>query len=360
MFLDQMKVTCSRLTEEQVMNQTDFSRSRLYQWRHGSAERKERERKPICELTAQSAVKVIMTYPHMGGRKAQAYMIYHRLGFISMGAYDKIKKSVKRLLVQYVVAQKLLPARTEYHHEKALAVHEIWAEDFTELVVYGCVFKLALLIDVASTYYLGFAVSIRASAALVAKPLEQALAKNNGKGPEKFLLSDNGSQYVSDEHGRLLDKADIVQKRIPACVPQYNGSMECGGKEFKNVFYNIFAAREKEAADKEKSLLSRVEAAVEQTAHLMNDFIARPCLQGVTPADLIEARSQTRIKANREYVRAEQEKPDPPPWKMGYWEVIKEAMDLKERTKLELLTKFSFFCRRPLRTITRLGREGVG
>lgn len=360
MFLEQMKVACSRLTQEQIMSQTDFSRSRLYQWRRGLKDRKQRERKLICELTAQNAVKVIIAYPHMGGRKAQAYMIYHRLGCISMGAYDRIKKSVKRLLVQYVVAQKLLPARTEYHHEKALAVHEIWAEDFTDLVVYGCVFKLALLIDVASDYYLGIAVSSRASAALVAKPVEQALEKNNRKGPEKFLLSDNGTPYVSDEHGRLLDKAAIIQKRIPSCVPQYNGSMECGGKEFKNVFYNVFAAREKEEADKEKSLLSRVESAVEQTAHIMNHVIPRPCLQGVTPADVNEGRCHATIEANRDYVRAEQEKPDPPPWKKSYWEVIKEAMGLKEKTKLELLTKFSFFCRRPLRTITRLGREGVG
>lgn len=360
MFLDQMKVSCKRLTQEQVMEQTDFSRSRLYQWRRGVKDRKEREQKPMCEETVQNAVKVVMSYPHMGGRKAQSYMIYHRLGFISMAAYDRIKKSVKRLVVQYVVEMKLLPARTGYQHEEAVDVHEIWAEDFTDLVVYGNRFKLALLIDVASDYYLGSAVAIRASAALVSKPVEQALEKNNGRGPEKFLLSDNGTPYVSDEHGRLLDKADIVQKRIPACLPQYNGSMECGGKEFKNVFYNVFAAREKEGADKEKPLLNRVDSAVEQTAYIMNHVIPRPCLQGVTPADVIEGRSHITIKANRDYVRAEHEKPDPLPWKKSYWEVIKEAMGLKEKSKLELLTTFSFFCRRPLRTITRLGREGVG
>ena len=360
MFLDQMKITCSRLSQEQIMSRTDFSRSRLYQWRVGIKERKERERKPISEQTVQNAVKLIMTYPHMGGRKGQAYMIYHRLGFIAMAAYDRIKRSVKRLVVQYVVAQKLLPARTAYHHEKASAVHEIWAEDFTELFVYGCTFKLALLIDVASTYYLGRAVCPRATAALVAKPVEQALEKNNGKGPKKFLLSDNGSPYVSDAHGMFLDKADIVQKRIPACLPQYNGSVECGVKEFKKVFYNVIAAGETEEADKEKSILKRVDEAVEQTAYIMNHVIPRPCLEGVTPADVIEGRSHTTIEANRDYVRAEREKLDPPPWKKSYWQVIRESMGMKERTKQELLTKFAFFCRRPLRTITRLGREGVG
>ena len=65
--------------------------------------------------------------------------------------------------------------------------------------------------------------------------VKQALAANGGNGPEQFLLSDNGSVYVSDHHGKLLDKADIVHKRIPACRPQYNGAVECGIKEFKNV-----------------------------------------------------------------------------------------------------------------------------
>ncbi|MFO8241228.1 MAG: biotin/lipoyl-binding protein [Dissulfuribacterales bacterium] len=100
-------------------------------------------------------------------------------------------------------------------------------------------------------------------------------------------------------------------------------------------------------------------AAKLKQAYIMNHVIPRPCLQGVTPADVIEGRSHITIKANRDYVRAEQEKPHPLPWKKGYWEVIKEAMGLKEKTRLELLTTFSFFCRRPLRTITRLGREGL-
>jgi transposase InsO family protein len=349
-----MVSSCNRLNQEQVISQCQFSRSLIFEWRREIKDRKERERKRISQETVQNTVKAIMDYPHMGGRKGQGYMIYHCLGYISMSAYDGVKKSVRRLLVQEVVKQKLLPARTQYHHEKPQDIHEIWAEDFTDLIVYGRVFKLALLIDVASDYYLGVAVAKRASALLVEKPVEQALEKNNGNGPKKFLLSDNGSPYVSDEHGRLLEKAHIVQKRIPACIPQYNGSIECGVKEFKNVFYNVWAELEKEDPDKEKSLISRVENAVNQTAYVMNYVIPRPCLHGVTPADVQEGRRNAKIEANQEYVRTEQEKPNPPPWEKSYWEVIKEAMGLEKLSGLELLTKFSFFSRRPLRTITKL------
>ncbi len=360
MLLDHMQTTCERLTQEQVLSQTDFSRSQLYEWRRGVRDRQERESKTISQKTVENAAQVIMDYPHMGGRKGQAYMTYHRLGYLSMKGYDQIKKSVGKVLLQEVVAQGLVPARTQFEHKVPQDIHEIWAEDFTDLMVYSQSFKLALLMDVASQYYLGLAISIRATAALVEQPVQEALEENDGQGPKEFILSDNGGPYVSDAHGRLLEKTDIVQKRIPAYVPQYNASMECGVKEFKNVFYNVWAKPEQEEADKEKSLLARVDASVRETAHLLNHVIPRPCLQGVTPADLHEHTSQAKIEANRQYVQMEQEKPSPPPWEKSYWEVVKEAMGLKKRPGLELLIKFCFFYRRPLRQITKLGLEGVG
>ena len=311
------------------------------------------------EETVEKAVGVIMDYPHMGGCKGQAYMIYHRLGYISMNAYDQVKKSVKRLVFQEVSKRRLLPARTKYEHEKPEAIGQIWAEDFTDLKVYGQTFKASLLIDVASQYNLGAAVSKWASAALVEEPVIQALAANGGKGPEDFLLSDNGSPYVGDEHGKLLEKADIVHKRIPSCVPQYNGAVECGIKEFKNVFYNVWAKRESEGADKEKSLLPRVEAAVMETVRLLNQVIPKPSLNGVTPGDVHQGVSTAKVEDNRQYREHEQQR-ETPPWKRNYWDVLKGAMGLENMTGFEVMTKFCFFCRRPLRKIANLELEGVG
>ena len=153
--MEHMLSSCNRLNQEQVLRQCQFSRSVIFQWRHEIKDRKERERKTICQQTVHNAVETIMDYPHMGGRKGQAYMIYHRLGYFSMKGYDQVKKSVGRLLLQEVVKQGLLPARIQFDHTVPQGIHEIWAEDFTDLIVYGRIFKLALLIDVASRYYLG-------------------------------------------------------------------------------------------------------------------------------------------------------------------------------------------------------------
>ena len=358
--LDNLQHTCQRLSTERMISQCEFSRSQIYEWRRGVKDRKKREPKIFSEKTVENAVSVIMDYPYMGGGKGQGYMIYHRLGYISMKGYDKVKKSVKRLLFQEVSTRRLLPPRTRYEHERPERLGQIWAEDFTDLVVYGHTFKAGLLIDVASQYYLGVSVSKRANSAMVEEPVKQALAKNGGKGPEKFLLSDNGSAYVSDEHGKFLDKAEIVHKRIPSCVPQYNGSVECGVKEFKNVFYNVWAKRESEGADKEKNLLSRLEVVVKETAQLLNEVIPKPSLKGVTPDDLHQGVSKEKIEANRQYLEHEQENGNAQPWKKNYWDVLKEAMGLKQMSHLELWTKFCFFLPKPLRKITKFGLEGVG
>jgi len=88
----------------------------------------------------------------------------------------------------------------------------------------------------------------------------------------------------------------------------------------------------------------------------LNEDIPKPSLAGVTPADVHRGIGPTKIKANRQYLQHEheQERPDAEPWKRPYWEVVKEAMNLKDRSGLEMLTKFCFFVRRPLRTITKL------
>ena len=80
----------------------------------------------------------------------------------------------------------------------------------------------------------------------------------------------------------------------------------------------------------------------------------------MTPDDLHQGVNTAKIEANKQYREHEKEKENGPPWKRDYWKVLKEAMGLKEMTALELMTKFCFFCPRPLRKVTKFGLEGVG
>lgn len=313
----------------------------------------------MAEATVENAAAVVARFPHFGGRKGQAFMLYHELGLIGMRAYDRIKRNVKRLLSQEVSRRRILPGREFYEHVRAQQVGEIWAEDFTDVTVEGRTFKAAVLLDTYDTYYLGAAADNRATAALVRRPVDQALEKTGGKGPEKFLLSDNGSQYISAAHGQLLTSAEIVRRRIPACVPQYNGCVEGGMRDLKSVFYNVWEKRVRERADEEKSLLERVEAALSETVRLMNEEIPRPSLGGVTPADIHAGNRGAKRQQIQAYREKESFRRNVPPWTRSYWEVLKSAVAAAQLTESELLTKLAFFCPNPLRRIARRNRELV-
>jgi transposase InsO family protein len=359
--IDRLSKSCARLSADRIMSHACFSRSQIYCWREGKhIERKERAPKLLPESTVENAATVITAFPHFSGRKGQAYMLYHEKGLVGEKAYDAIKRKVKRLLGEEVSRRELFPEKGFYEHIRPKAPGEIWAEDFTDLAVEGHTFKLALLLDVYDQLYMGAAVDRRATARLVGRPVEEALAVNGGRGPSRFLLSDNGSQYISEEHGNLLTSAEIVQRRIPACVPQYNGSAEGGMRQFKSVFYNVWEYRARNKADEGKSLLERVRIAVRHTVRLMNDVIPRPCLGGVTPADVHHGRAPQKRKEVREYRANEEARRDVPPWQRSYWEVLKAGVDAGAMSDGELLTKLAFFCRRPLRRIAQRNRECVG
>ena len=343
------------------MSRACFSRTQLYRWEKGEQlDRKERALELVAEMTVENVAGVVGMFPHFGGRKGQAYMLYHELGYVGMKTYERIKRQVKRLLVQELTRRNLLlPAPDFYEHVRPEKPGEIWGEDFTDATVEGRTFKVAVVVDTHDEYYLGKAVDCRATATLVAKPIDQALEKTGGKGPEKFLLSDNGSQYISAAHGRLLSSAEVVQRRIPACVPQYNGCVEGGMRQLKSIFYNVWERRLREKADEGKSLLERVEAGVEETVTLMNEAIPRPCLGGVAPADVHSGKKDARRQQIGAYREREASRRDVPPWQRKYWDVLKSGLKAEQMSDGELHTKLDFFCRQPLRRIARRNRERV-
>ncbi len=292
------------------------SKSIFYEWLKEPKERKKRETTFISETVAVNAMKVMLDYPHLGGQKGQSYMIYHRLGYIPRHVYQNLKKALSRVVFQQASARNLLPRPSVYEHEWPTEVNEIWAEDFTKIKVLGFSFPAAVVEDVFSKKYLGGNVQQRENSQLVGQPVEMAVKGNNNRGPKKFMLSDNGVQYVSDAHGQLLAKHEIVQKHIPAGKPQYNGTIECGMRDIKSVFYKVFAQNDFkefatldiEVADKKKRVAEMVTASFNKTLQRLNEKLPRPALHGVTPEDVVSGTAEEKKKLNAEYLITEQMK----------------------------------------------------
>jgi transposase InsO family protein len=353
-------ISRSRLPATTVMAQGCFSRERLHGWRRGVVERRVREAKVLPEATVAQAAAVVARFPHLGGRKGQAYMAYHDLGVIGQKAYDRIRRQIKRVLAQELSRR---PDRGEaapaYEHVRPTAPGEVWAEDFTELPVAGTGFRLAVVVDVYDHYFLGWKVARQATAGFVGQPVEEALQRNGGQRPRQFLLSDNGAQYVSATHERELSSAEIVHRLIPPCVPQYNGTVESEMSSIKSVFYNVWEGRERGETDgKEKSLEERVTAALSETFQILNEQMPRPFLGGVTPADVHVGRAASvkeRIRRRTAVASSE----EVPPWRRTFWEVLQGGVKAWEMSTRELQTKLAFFGLRPLRRIAALNQEGV-
>jgi transposase InsO family protein len=352
----------NHLPLREIYTASIHSRSQLYKWREeATLDRKLREPNALEEHVIENAAELIATYPHFGGVKGQAFMLYHGLGLIGQKAYGSIKKNIKRVLCQEVSQRDDLPAGGgKYEHIRPERIGQIWAEDFTEIVLDAVSFKLALLIDVFSQYILGWALARCATESLVAIPVHQALVANANKPPEKFLLEDNGKQYVSENHSRLLKANEIVARHVPAYTPQYNGAVECGGKEFKNVFYNVWERRNRKATDKEKTVEERVQLAVAECVHLLNEVIPRPALGGVTPADVQHGRKSQRTKEIYQYRQDQEARETPPTLSRPFWDVLKGGVKANVMSTKELLTKLAFFGMRPLRQVAKLNREVWG
>ena len=268
--------------------------------------------------------------------------------------------TILRVLIQEVSQRDLPRTCNAYEHIRPEGIGEIWAEDFTHLVVDHVRFKVAILIDVFNQHILGWSVGRRATEGFVAIPVKQALKANGGKPPAKFLLEDNGTQYVSESHQQLLKAHEIVSRNIPACTPQYNGSVECGGKEFKNLFYNVWERLERNSTDKEKSLDERVQRAVGETVYLSNFQIPRPVLGGVTPADVQLGFQDQRQKEIAQYCEEQVAKKTSKLLSRPIWDVIKQGVQAELMSTKEVLTKLAFFGMRPLRRIAKINQEVWG
>lgn len=358
--------TVEYLTNDELIATTQHSKSVFYQWRQRIEARKQRSVKLIPEDVAINAMNVILEYPHFGGKKGQQYMIYHRLGLIGRHFYQNLKKAMGRVLFQELCRRKLLPRPILYEHERPEKTGVIWAEDFTKVTVIGCTFPVGLVIDVFNTKYLGYAVSPREdSDSLVREPVEMALAANNQRGPEKFILEDNGRQYVSNEHGDLLAKHEIISKSIPACKPYYNGTIECGNRDFKSVFYNTIAGydltRFKEVdfnnTDEKKKLVELVQQAVKEAVDVLNSEIPRSVLGGVTPDDVHHKIDNRSRKYNDEYIKKEQMKEKVERWSKSKWELAKDVIAFKGLSNKQMLIKHYYFQKNPLRRISKLPAE---
>lgn len=108
--------------------------------------------------------------------------------------------------------------------------HKVWVSDFTYLPFFNKFVYLATIEDVFTRQVIGWSVSLRHDADLVAKALFNAL----NKYPAPMIIhSDQGSEYRSQEYLNLLKSFDINPSMSDKGSPWQNGYQESFYSGFK-------------------------------------------------------------------------------------------------------------------------------
>lgn len=109
------------------------------------------------------------------------------------------------------------------------AQHHVWAADFTFLPYFDRFLYLATVEDVFTRLVVGWEMSVRHNAELVAKALLDAVALCR---PPAIIHSDQGNEYRSQDYLNLLKGLDIKPSMSEKASPWQNG--------YKESFYSGF------------------------------------------------------------------------------------------------------------------------
>jgi len=129
------------------------------------------------------------------------------------------------------------------------------------------------------------------------------------------------------------------------------------------VFYNVWAQIEESNLKglEEEELLLCVQLVMNETMRRVNEEIPHPRLKGVTPADILKGIDKGKIEINRRYLEKEQEKKEViKPWNCKDWGFVRKHLFKGTISNLELMTKFCFFLKQPLRKLSKLEWNVLG
>lgn len=110
------------------------------------------------------------------------------------------------------------------------AQNYVWVSDFTFLPYFGKFVYLATVEDLFTREIIGWEISFRHNADLVAQALLNA--RNNYPAPQ-VIHSDQGSEYRSHKYQVLLKSLNIKQSMSKKASPWQNGHQESFYSEFK-------------------------------------------------------------------------------------------------------------------------------
>lgn len=231
------RLSCLDLTEPQYKNIIKGLRERL-----------QRE-SAIPDEDIEEAIKQIINWPTLGGVKGSLKLGHDEKALIGTTNYTEIKKELKQIISAEVrrrqeesLLQKYETQRTPkkegFHRNRAKKPNDIWAIDFLNIKFLGYTFAVCVIYDQFTQGYCSIQADEIASAELAIRTVKEAVSKAGGP-PKRFILSDNGKQFLSYSYSELLKDNQIGSRFIPPGQPWFNGALESGNRDLRRLIYTI-------------------------------------------------------------------------------------------------------------------------
>lgn len=223
----QLQVSRTHLVVDDMLGFYGIKKSAYYGWFNDDGILKElKPRAPInTRKVLQVEVDAVVSYrrlhPDVGYRKLAWMMIDEGVACLSESAvYDILQEH--QMLSGWQPTPGL-PAEKEYRH-KPKYPHHHWHTDIAYIKIQGVFYFLIMMLDGYSRFVLDWELMPDMLGSSVESFVQRVKEKYPHVKPR--LINDNGSQFISLDFKRLLEKLEIQQVFTRRNHPQTNGKIE--------------------------------------------------------------------------------------------------------------------------------------
>lgn len=210
---------------ESILEMFGIKKSTFYDWQNVSTD--PIEKKPLVSAASvrPDEVAAVLAYrdlhPDIGYRKFTWQMVDENIAFLSESKVYEILAEHNRLQGWNRVDNG--ETAKEYRH-KPKHVHYHWHTDIAYIKVGGIFYFLIMMLDGYSRYLLDWELMTD----MLGGSVENFVQRVKDKYPyaKPRLINDNGSQFISHDFKRLLQKLEIQQIFTRRNHPQTNGKIE--------------------------------------------------------------------------------------------------------------------------------------
>lgn len=287
----------------------------------------------IPEDDIKATIETIIAIPEIGSRKGALTLLDKCQAFIGATNYNEIKTQLVELSEEEYAKRKEQSELEKNQYRRRAGdekfekisverCHEVWAIDFTQLMLFGIKLFICLVYDLHSQGYLSL-VPCETPTAEVAKQAVIEACRYSKAKPERCLLSDNGSQFLSLSYQELLSHLEINDLKIPPGMPWFNGALESGNRDLKRsilaiAFYeSCVNMKITKRGVSRKAILEFLKLCCDKAQERINERISRVKF-GTTPVAVLRGEEQQKELEREAFKRKKQE------------ERVKRIKDIKE------------------------------